>query len=53
MEEDTGCSGKEMVFLRTPGARDTITLRQATVDEAVGSGGGLDHSAFVCKTEAI
>jgi catechol-2,3-dioxygenase len=35
-----------MVFLRTPGAFDTITLRQAVDDEVVGSGGGLDHFGF-------
>ena len=35
-----------MVFLRTPGAEDTLTLRLAAPDEAVASGGGLDHFGF-------
>ena len=35
-----------MVFLRTPGAADTITLRQASPEESVGTGGGLDHFGF-------
>jgi catechol 2,3-dioxygenase len=36
-----------MVFLRTPGAADTLTLRQASSDEPVGQmGGGVDHFGF-------
>ena len=36
-----------MVFMRTPGSVDTLTLRQASPDEPVGQqGGGVDHSAF-------
>ena len=46
MEEDDGRSDEKMVFLRTPGARDTLTLRLAAADEAVGSGGGVDHFGF-------
>jgi catechol-2,3-dioxygenase len=39
-----------MVFMRTPGAIDTLTLRQATPDEAVGQGGGgVDHFGFRLK----
>lgn len=44
--EDTGRGDETMVFLRTPGSEDTITLRRATPCEAVGSGGGLDHFGF-------
>ncbi len=39
-----------MVFLRTPGAADTIPLRQAEDHETVGSGGGMDHFGFRLKT---
>ena len=39
-----------MVFLQTPGAADTLTLRQAEDDEVVGSGGGVEHSGFRLKT---
>jgi catechol 2,3-dioxygenase-like lactoylglutathione lyase family enzyme len=46
MEQDASRSGATMVFLRTPGAQDTLTLRLAADDEAVGSGGGLDHFGF-------
>ena len=46
MEEDASRSNETMVFLRTPGARDTLTLRLAAPDETVGSGGGLDHFGF-------
>ena len=35
-----------MAFLRTPGAADTITLRQAAGGEVTGSAGGLDHFGF-------
>ena len=38
-----------MVFLRTPGSVDTITLRLAAPAEVVGSGGGLDHFGFRLK----
>ena len=44
--EEMQRSEDAMVFLRTPGAADTITLRQARPDESVGSGGGLDHFGF-------
>jgi len=43
---ETTMGGDSMVFLRTPGSADTITLRLAAPDEAVGSGGGLDHFGF-------
>ena len=46
MEIDESRSDETMAFLRTPGARDTLTLRQATPDEAVGAGGGVDHFGF-------
>lgn len=46
MEEDISRGEAGMVFLRTPGARDTLTLRQAAAGEAVGSGGGVDHFGF-------
>ena len=46
MAEDASRSSDSMVFLRTPGASDTLTLRLAGPDEAVGSGGGLDHFGF-------
>ena len=35
-----------MVFLGTPGAVDTITLRQAVKGEPVGMGGGFGHFGF-------
>jgi catechol-2,3-dioxygenase len=39
-----------MVFMRTPGAADTLTLRQAAADEPVGQqGGGVDHFGFRLK----
>ena len=39
--------GQSMVFLRTPGAQDTFTLRQASrMGEAVGPGGGFGHFGF-------
>jgi catechol 2,3-dioxygenase-like lactoylglutathione lyase family enzyme len=38
------------VFLRTPGSIDTLTLRHASPDEAVGQqGGGVDHFGFRLK----
>ena len=46
MEEDANRSDETLVFLRTPGAFDTITLRQAGPNEPVGSGGGLEHMGF-------
>ncbi len=46
MEIDESRSDETMAFLRTPGARDMLTLRQATPDEAVGAGGGVDHFGF-------
>ena len=41
-----------MVFLRTPGASDTLTLRQAAPGETTGSGGGLDHFGFRLRQPA-
>lgn len=38
--------GSTMVFLRTPGAIDTFTLRQADAEEQVGPGGGFGHFGF-------
>jgi catechol 2,3-dioxygenase-like lactoylglutathione lyase family enzyme len=46
MKADTGRGDENLVFLRTPGASDTVTLRQAKPDESVGSGGGLEHIGF-------
>jgi lactoylglutathione lyase len=37
--------GKTMVFLRTPGASDTITLCQAKEGEPI-AGGGVSHFGF-------
>jgi len=37
--------GDDMVFIRTPGARDTITLNQANHERA-GTPGGVDHIGF-------
>src|SRR5258707_7594544 len=37
--------GKTMVFLHSPGARDTITLCQAKAGEPVGNG-GVSHFGF-------
>ena len=39
-------AGSSMVFLRTPGAQDTFTLRQANRGEEVGPGGGFGHFGF-------
>jgi catechol 2,3-dioxygenase-like lactoylglutathione lyase family enzyme len=46
-------NGPNMVFLQTPGARDTITLNAdpAGVD-AAGSGGGIGHFGFTLKDPA-
>jgi catechol 2,3-dioxygenase-like lactoylglutathione lyase family enzyme len=44
--EDQGIGAEDMVFLRTPGAADTITLRKARLHEEVGSGKGVDHFGF-------
>ena len=39
-----------MVFMRTPGSVDTLTLRLASPDEPVGqAGGGVDHFGFRLK----
>ncbi len=38
--------GSTMVFLRTPGAKDTFTLRQVDAEEPVGPGGGFGHFGF-------
>ena len=37
--------GDDTVFVRTPGARDTITLNQASAARA-GVAGGVDHIGF-------
>jgi catechol 2,3-dioxygenase-like lactoylglutathione lyase family enzyme len=52
MEQDASRSNDTMVFLRTPGAQDTMTLRVAEAGEAVGSGGGLDHFGFRLQDRA-
>jgi catechol 2,3-dioxygenase-like lactoylglutathione lyase family enzyme len=45
--------GEGMVFLRTPGASDTITLRQGdSPDERPGDGGGIGHFGFRLIEEA-
>ena len=42
-----------LVFMRTPGAVDTLTLRLASPDEPVGQvGGGVDHFGFRLKDRA-
>jgi catechol 2,3-dioxygenase-like lactoylglutathione lyase family enzyme len=46
MEVDSARSDDAIVFLRTPGAIDTLTLRLAMPEEVVGSGGGMDHFGF-------
>jgi catechol 2,3-dioxygenase-like lactoylglutathione lyase family enzyme len=39
--------GEEMVFLRTPGAADTVTLRRsASSNDRPGDGGGIGHFGF-------
>ena len=39
--------GEGMIFLRTPGAADTVTLRQsASSDDRPGVGGGIGHFGF-------
>ena len=38
--------GPSMVFLSSPGAQDTITLRQAEAQEPAGSSGGIAHFGF-------
>jgi catechol 2,3-dioxygenase-like lactoylglutathione lyase family enzyme len=40
-------SGPKMVFLNTPGSRDTVTLNEAPAQASVaGSGGGVAHFGF-------
>ena len=46
MQRDSSRSDEDIVFLRTPGAADTLTLRLAAPGEEVGSGGGMDHFGF-------
>ena len=41
----------DMVFLRTPGSRDLITLHQSD-DEQAGEGGGMRHFGFVLRDAA-
>jgi catechol 2,3-dioxygenase-like lactoylglutathione lyase family enzyme len=42
--------GRKMVFLHSPGAKDTITLCQAEHDDPVG-GGGVSHFGFSVGAE--
>lgn len=44
--EERFWDGPAMVFLNTPGSKDTITLRQAGPDEIVGPAGGIGHFGF-------
>ena len=50
--EDRGIVEDGMVFLRTSGAADTLTLRQAAANESVASGGGIDHFGFRLRGKA-
>jgi catechol 2,3-dioxygenase-like lactoylglutathione lyase family enzyme len=43
--------GDDMVFIRTPGARDTITLNQGDPSRA-GREGGVDHIGFRLRDKA-
>lgn len=44
---------EEMVFLRTPGASDTVTLRQSGApDDRPGDAGGIAHFGFRLAEEA-
>ena len=45
-------AGDSMVFLGTPGAADSITLRQAAPGEPAGPGGGIDHFGFRLRRKA-
>src|SRR4051812_15545665 len=45
-------SGDDIVFLRTPGASDTLTLRLVVPGESPGTGGGVDHIGFRLKQHA-
>jgi catechol 2,3-dioxygenase-like lactoylglutathione lyase family enzyme len=38
--------GDRMVFIGTPGRRDTITLNQSDEAERAGAPGGVDHIGF-------
>ncbi|HYL60001.1 MAG TPA: VOC family protein [Candidatus Acidoferrales bacterium] len=44
--------GREMVFLHSPGARDTITLCVAKPDEPV-AGGGVSHFGFALESGGL
>lgn len=44
--EERFWDGPGMVFLNTPGSKDTITLRQAGLDETIGPAGGIGHFGF-------
>ena len=47
MEVQEGRGDETMVFMRTPGSLDTLTLRLASAEEPVGQkGGGVDHFGF-------
>ena len=45
LEIDFWEGGRSMVFLHSPGAKDTITLCQAKPDEPI-AGGGVSHFGF-------
>jgi catechol 2,3-dioxygenase len=50
MEVQEARSDETMIFMRTPGSVDTLTLRLASPDEPVGQqGGGVDHFGFRLK----
>jgi catechol 2,3-dioxygenase-like lactoylglutathione lyase family enzyme len=42
-------SGETIVFLRTPGASDTLTLTKMELNETPGAGGGMHHIGFRLK----
>src|SRR5689334_17493740 len=47
-------AGPNMVFLRTPGSRDTVTLNEARLPEEqsrVGVVGGIDHFGFRLRSK--
>jgi catechol 2,3-dioxygenase len=53
MDVQTERSDETMVFMRTPGSVDTLTLRLALPEEPVGQkGGGVDHFGFRLKDRA-
>ena len=44
--------GTSMVFMTTPGSKDSFTLRQAKEGEQVGPGGGFGHFGFRLEDKA-